>query len=105
MRLIDAEALVRRAIERHKRAMGASVGHGMGVITNMIYDAPTIDAVPVVHGRWECVNESENVWMCSGENGCENEILLLEGTPTENQWDFCPHCGAKMDGGAEDAEE
>ena len=48
MRLIDAEALIRRAIERYKKEMGTDIGHGMGVIASMITDAPTIDAVPVV---------------------------------------------------------
>jgi hypothetical protein len=63
---------------------------------------PTVDAVEVVHAEWACVNESENVWMCTGKNGCGNEILLLEGTPSENGWYYCPSCGAKMDGERED---
>ena len=61
-------------------------------------EAPTVDAVEVVHAEWACVNESENVWMCTGKNGCGNEVLLLEGTPSENGWYYCPNCGAKMDG-------
>lgn len=48
MRPIDAEALIRRAIERYKEMMGTDIGHGMGIIASMITDAKTIDAVPVV---------------------------------------------------------
>lgn len=51
----------------------------------------------LVNAKWECVNESENVWMCTGENGCGNEIILLEGKPSENDWHYCPYCGSKMD--------
>lgn len=61
---------------------------------------PTADVAEVKHGKWECVNESENVWMCTGADGCGGEILLLEGTPHDYEWNYCPNCGAKMDGGA-----
>ena len=65
-------------------------------------EAPTVDAVEVAHARWECVNESENVWMCTGDKGCGGEMIILEKTPLENGFVFCPYCGAKMDGGNED---
>ena len=55
------------------------------------------ETVERVRAQWECVNESENVWMCTGKNGCGNEIILLEGTPSENDWHYCPYCGSKMD--------
>ena len=69
-----------------------------GGARKLIAEAHTVDAVEVVHGEWVCVNESENVWMCTGKDGCGDEILLLEGTPKDNGWSFCPNCGAKMDG-------
>lgn len=55
---------------------------------------PTADVVPVVHGWW---NADENCSVC-GENSTEG----LDAT----KWDYwlpnyCPHCGAKMDGGAD----
>ena len=66
-----------------------------------LFAIPVADVVEVRHGEWVCVNESENVWMCDGKNGCGNEILLLEGTPNDNEWNYCPNCGAKMDGKGE----
>lgn len=47
MRQIDADELIRRAIERYKEMMGTDIGHGMGIIVSMITDARTIDAVPL----------------------------------------------------------
>ncbi len=37
--------------------------------------------------------DDDGVWMC---DKCRNEFILLEGTPFENSYYYCPHCGAKM---------
>lgn len=56
--------------------------------------APAADVVPVVHGWW---NATETCSLC-GEKSTEG----LDAT-TWNYWlpNYCPHCGAKMDGGAD----
>lgn len=50
---------------------------------------PTVDAVEVVHGRWIDAREYCGDYMCSN---CD----ALYGT---NKFNYCPNCGAKMDGG------
>lgn len=53
--------------------------------------APTVDAVPVRHGRWKMVEGELAFWdMCSE---CGRKIL--HRTP---YYYFCPNCGARMDG-------
>ena len=62
------------------------------VIGNIIHKLPAADVVPVKHGRW--VKEKPDVlihWHCSV---CEKCYFLEEPNA-----DYCPHCGAKMDGG------
>ena len=51
------------------------------------------DVAPVRHGYWieQC---EESLYSCSA---CGTEWITIEGTPKENDMDFCPHCGAKMD--------
>ena len=63
-------------------------------IEEAIDAAPTADVVPVVHGWW---NATETSSLC-GEKSTEG----LDAT-TWNYWlpNYCPHCGAKMDGGAD----
>ena len=60
--------------------------------------APTVDAVPVVHGRWIPIeydgfadgNPVWDLWECSE---CQEEHRGDEDTLTP----YCPNCGAKMD--------
>ena len=65
------------------------------VVLRMIDDAPAADVAPVVHGHF--VHDGPRFaggvdwWHCSS---CGR---LLSGV--ETRFDYCPHCGAKMDGG------
>lgn len=94
LRLIDANAL-----PVHWGFISYDVGivHGRFVAVDDIEDAPTIDAVPVVHARWEYSFGSYCTPKCSccGWNVPYNEDGRLDSLY------YCPNCGAKMDGGAE----
>lgn len=77
MRLIDASALQEEYKKRHneKRLM-------------LIDVAPTVDAVPVRHGRW--IDGSIPTYAVC------NVCAYQERYAYENN--FCPNCGARMDG-------
>ena len=61
-----------------------------------VMSIPTADVAPVRHGRWiEQEQCGESLYSCSA---CGTEWVTIEGTPKENGMDYCPHCGAKMDG-------
>lgn len=100
MRLIDADALY--------KSFGASGNcsncpldwykcqyyneHTLMEFCERIDDAPTVDAEPVKRGRWldgtcsECGKHAVNRVMFRGE------------VVWEDSYDYCPHCGARMDG-------
>ena len=64
----------------------------------LIKSMPTIEAVPVVHGEWL---EQEDMMLdtyydCSV---CGESFTTIDGTPSDNLFNYCPNCGAKMDGG------
>jgi hypothetical protein len=75
----------------------------------MIMDAPTVDAVEVVHGRWEdvyCGRREIPRFQCSV---CKEFALRKSERDWLGRWHegqaltrYCPYCGAKMDGGNED---
>ena len=57
----------------------------------------TADVAPVRHGRWIGKNSpyDVNIHICSV---CRGQVSILG-----NKLRVCPNCGAKMDGGGEDA--
>lgn len=58
-------------------------------IVDMIQDAPSVDAEPVQHGHWDDSFDGITPYcsVCGMSHNCINR------TP-----DYCPHCGARMDG-------
>lgn len=101
MRLIDAEELERLFNEQIEQGVGV-IG-AFDAFADALQDTPTVDAAPVVHGRWEdSIDEwfGTDVYTCSK---CRESYVLVEGTPKQNLWHYCPNCGAKMDGGDGDA--
>ena len=65
------------------------------VYWNDIEAAPTVDAVEVVHGRWVSVPH-KLARVCSV---CNRDEPYKFADIDADVYDYCPHCGAKMDGG------
>lgn len=93
MRLIDADAL---GVGRCSRdVLPADYCAGWNGLIRLLEKAPTVDAVPVVHGRWNNMDGYKTRKVCS-ECGWD--------VPEYGKfYSYCPNCGAKMDGGAENA--
>lgn len=68
------------------------------VVISDIKGMKAADVAPVVHGRW-LYNSYPTVWYGSGE---PPELVCSECEERAyNTYDYCPNCGAKMDGGGE----
>ena len=94
-RLIDANALM-KAIKSF-RWFGGYPPNTLKLMFDylkIIIDGQhTVDAVEVVHGRWIWSEENE-CWVCSN---CEMSALNnYRGNSVDSN--YCPNCGAKMDG-------
>lgn len=109
MRLIDADEMVQRLEERLKELDKKDVhiaedsngffdilidhlmlGSEIRTLREWINKQPTIEAEPVRHGRWE---DCSSGWMCS----------RCSFTQIKDS-NYCPNCGAKMDGGNDEAD-
>lgn len=62
----------------------------MGMLLRWVRKQPTIDAVPVVHGRWmnDGMGDMLTIWKCS-LCGYRQQGAFMR---------YCPNCGARMDG-------
>ena len=105
MRLIDADKVIINIanIITMGDMFEAGVAHGIHKAVNELLDAPTIEAEPVRHGRWVPLSYDGyadgyavyDEWECSECHFSYNG----EGEPPLN---YCPNCGAKMEGKNED---
>lgn len=92
MRAIDADKL---------EELWAGISPGATVHPDSVIDtikrAKIIKDVNQVHTHWiPCENETgegSNTYKCSA---CGEIQMLIDGTPKENGWKYCPHCGARM---------
>lgn len=128
MRLIDADK-VKSKLQQHRdlfvdawggfQEMSLADKSRVDEIDNCIAEiinAPTIEATPVVHGRWEwfeewspstpdAPRECESAgWRCGRcKNALEDMVGGYWDNPDEEpNLNYCPNCGAKMDGGVSD---
>lgn len=77
-----------------------------------VCSAPAADVAPVVHGLWipsESDFDDDDTlfdveewcdWQCSA---CREDICYDDPMPIKLLPNYCPNCGAKMDGGDSDA--
>ena len=56
-------------------------------------EQPTVDAVEVVHGRWEKA-EYNGFLRC---DQCK-DVYINEEWLEDGKWNYCPNCGSRMDG-------
>ena len=75
---------------RHLRGKKSKWLNTQGV-RHMINKVPTVDAEEVVHGRWI------PLYPTGSFSGHCSVCKTLGST----DWNYCPNCGAKMDGGGE----
>lgn len=75
------------------------------ICTQEINSIPAANVAPVVHGRWISWEEAGNFVPSPDRHECsvchDAAQVLVNGF--ELLSDYCPNCGAKMDGGDSDA--
>lgn len=110
-RLIDANALDERFDKRiewlrldvhDKYSLG--LYHGAVTDKDLIGEMPTVDAVEVVHAEW-LYDGGSGKYFCSA---CDADALSFKKDDLYGGdlyevclTDYCPSCGAKMDGGVD----
>ena len=68
--------------------------HFNDLIKMLIEKQPTADVMEVKHGKWIWKELYGSIWSTLVCSECE------ESEGANKNFDYCPHCGAKMDGGS-----
>lgn len=110
-RLIDANELKQRILEERDKIPltlpcavyelridkpnhhGNAIRGGIRKALHCMEQCKTVDAAPVVHGHWD---EGKYHGYCCCSN-CRDVYILKEWL-VDGKWNYCPNCGAKMDG-------
>ena len=93
MRLIDAEAFLKTEIDRCGSApLVGTCTSDNEYLSDRLKKAPTIEAKPVVHGRWEEASDGDGI-VCPF---CRTDFCTI--IYDTEYFNYCPNCGAKMDG-------
>ena len=93
-RLIDANALIEQIrLMANRTSLGEISPSSISgsEVCHLILTAPTVDAVEVVHARWEYIPIIDSL----GRYRCERCFHYVDAGTDRN---YCPNCGAKMDG-------
>lgn len=92
--LISRSRLMDSLHREDTRLIGGNHYVRLSAVQEKIRIAPTVDAVEVVHGRWIYGVTLNHEWRKCSECLVSQEIFGC--------FTYCPNCGVKMDGGADD---
>lgn len=88
-------------IERRKALMVGDKRVSVDAMKSFIKNRPSADVAPVVHGRWISWEQADNFIPSARRHECsachDAAHVLVNGF--ELLSDYCPNCGARMDGG------
>ena len=102
-RLINANALKSAIIEYHAnlkpRYLTKLVDVEIADVLDIVDEQPTVDAVEVVHGHWTALYKVDT-WM--GISTIDCFVCSECGKDNNRKGNYCPNCGAKMDGERKD---
>lgn len=90
-KLIDADALIHGLRVDPAECPGCPEPEFLDDIISLLEEAPAVDAVPVVRGRW-----SGDFCSKCGISKYNFIRILHDDDGPFGTWNFCPHCGADM---------
>ena len=98
---IRRDTALRAVTKRYGACRSPAQNRLLDEIRNEIRRAPAADVAEVVHGQWYMLDDCANAGLyCSA---CSRRVHREEFAYKKLKSKYCPHCGARMDGGCENA--
>ena len=96
--LIEARKRAIRAYENANVLNANAIRTALKPLLDAVVGAPAADVAPVVHEKWLL-----DRWPSWPHRECSRcKIMFPRTTEVADQyWQYCPNCGARMDGAAE----
>ena len=88
--------------ESYRPQNGSSLCRNRGIADYIAEDISMIhsaDVAPVKHGRWICMRKGYEEYECSVCHGMDSNCSDYYADHVVTEQEYCPFCGAKMDGG------
>ena len=89
------EKIIEKLEELHERYInqyGAVGGNPMAFSVKECMEIVKQGCVSDDVCEWRLCNEEANVY----DTSCRNPHILIEGTPKENNYEYCPYCGKRI---------
>lgn len=102
---IERAAAVKSVLRMRRPENSVAQNRMLSIIQMDMLKLPAADVAPVVRGVWEKEPSSYWRWTSSGAVAVTRTTYRcgLCGRGTAVKSNYCPNCGAKMDGGDSDA--
>lgn len=100
---IEREAAIKIA-ESYRSQHKSSFCRNRGIadyIEEDISMIPSAEVAPVRHGRWICIRKGYEEYECSVCHGMDSNCSDYYADHVVTEQEYCPFCGAIMDGGAD----
>lgn len=97
---IDREAAIRAVRGQRGPCRSLAQNQMLDRLKVDVERIPAADVAPVVHGKWEYISQTLNTLSQLRCSFCGWWSL---DPSIDGAYNYCPNCGAKMDGGADDA--
>ena len=96
---VDRADAVKVVLRERKPTNSVAQNRMLSIIQHDLLTMCAADVAPLVHGRWVSVAGKRDR-ICSR---CLHNEPYKNADDDAEVFEFCPHCGAKMDGGDSDA--
>lgn len=100
---IERDEAIRKAQDACIKIVFGILGRGItqfdaADIVDVMESVPTADVVEVKHGKWKPIVKQDNYFEPPYWDTCKCSVCEYEIDICETVYNYCPNCGAKMDG-------